>query len=283
MPRRIPTRQKKGIRPFRFESYGVKVEITGNDQSLIDEAGAVTHRSLLGELRTSRANSFHHRFELDRTAGGWLRMARDGERLSSGRSWRKFFKLFDAIIRVTIAESAPDRVFLHAGVVGWRGQAILMPGDSFQGKSTLVAELVRMGAEYYSDDFAVLDPGGRVHPFARPVSMRTDDGHFSTYEIGIKDLGGRPGREPIPVGLILFTFYKPEQRVWRPRTVSQGRALMDLLQFSLPLRRRPELSLSVLDRIVRTAAASVAGARGDAAAFAPRILKYADRVMRPKP
>jgi hypothetical protein len=31
-----------------------------------------------------------------------------------------------------------------------------------------VAELVRAGATYYSDEFAVLDSRGRVHPFPRP-------------------------------------------------------------------------------------------------------------------
>ncbi len=277
MHRRGPTKQLRGIRPFRFESYGVTVSITGNDQAIVDEAASVARRSLLNDLRTIRTHC-DHTFELNRSASGYLSLIRDGERLSTGRSRRKFFKLFDAVVRVTVAESAPDRVFVHAGVVGWHGKAILMPADSFQGKSTLVAELVRLGAEYYSDDFAVLDPKGRVHPFARPVSMRTDDGRYQAFELGLSDLGGRAGRSPIQVGLVLFTSYDPDQKSWRPRRVSKGRALIDLLQFSLPLRRRPEMSLRVLGEVVKSSVV-VSGTRGDAGEFARRLLKYAEAHM----
>ena len=67
---------------------------------------------------------------------------------------------------VHVANYAPDRVFVHAGVVAWRGRALVLPGTSFAGKTTLVAELVRAGAIYYSDEYAVLDEQGRVHPYS---------------------------------------------------------------------------------------------------------------------
>src|SRR6476646_7063652 len=51
--------------------------------------------------------------------------------------------------RHTVAALSPQRVFVHAGVVGLRGGAIVIPGASFSGKTTLVAELVRRGASYY--------------------------------------------------------------------------------------------------------------------------------------
>ena len=50
----------------------------------------------------------------------------------------------------------PDPVF--PTIVTWgRGRAIVIPGRTFSGKSTLVAELVRAGATYYSDEYAVED------------------------------------------------------------------------------------------------------------------------------
>ena len=71
-----------------------------------------------------------------------------------------------------VAERAPDHLFVHAGVVGWEGRAIVMPGASFAGKTTLVQAWLEAGATYYSDEFAVLDRAGRVHPFARPLAIR---------------------------------------------------------------------------------------------------------------
>ena len=49
----------------------------------------------------------------------------------------------------TVAQRSRQMLFVHAGVVGWRGLAIVIPGRSHTGKSTLVAELVWRGAVYY--------------------------------------------------------------------------------------------------------------------------------------
>jgi len=73
-----------------------------------------------------------------------------------------------------IALWARRRVFVHAGVVAWQGRAVLIPGRTLSGKSWLVRALVRAGAEYYSDEFAVLDARGRVHPY--PLPPREADG-----------------------------------------------------------------------------------------------------------
>jgi hypothetical protein len=66
-----------------------------------------------------------------------------------------------------VAENARRWIFVHAGVVAWRGQAIVIPGATQSGKTSLVAALVRAGAEYFSDEYAVFDARGRVHPLPR--------------------------------------------------------------------------------------------------------------------
>jgi hypothetical protein len=80
---------------------------------------------------------------------------------------------FESALRIRIAEMAPRRVFVHAGVVGRRNLAIILTGKSYTGKTTLVRELIRSGADYYSDEYAVLDAGGKVHPFLRPLEIRS--------------------------------------------------------------------------------------------------------------
>jgi hypothetical protein len=64
--------------------------------------------------------------------------------------------------------------FLYAGVVAWQGHAIVFPGRSLSGKTTLVREMLRLGATYYSDEFAVVDNSGLVHSFPRPLGIRED-------------------------------------------------------------------------------------------------------------
>src|SRR5205814_290720 len=101
-------------------------------------------------------------------------------------------------LRLFVAAQAKDRVFVHAGVVAARGGAIVIPGRTFTGKSTLVAALVEAGAAYYSDEYAVLDERGRVHPFAKPISIRGAHGGRGR-RLPVAALGGRAGTRPIKI------------------------------------------------------------------------------------
>jgi hypothetical protein len=71
-------------------------------------------------------------------------------------------------VYVYVAEHSQDRVFIHAGVVAVDGKAVVLPGKSHAGKSTLVWALVRAGATYYSDEYAVFDRKGEVYLFRCP-------------------------------------------------------------------------------------------------------------------
>ena len=67
----------------------------------------------------------------------------------------------------------------------------MLPAPSFGGKTTLVAALVRAGAIYYSDEFAVLDEQGFVHPYAKPLSIRGADNWQVNHSVA--SLGGVVG------------------------------------------------------------------------------------------
>lgn len=54
-------------------------------------------------------------------------------------------EVLDSQIRGHVALHAPDRVLVHAGVVGIGKSAIVIPGGSFSGRTTLVAEFIRAG------------------------------------------------------------------------------------------------------------------------------------------
>lgn len=78
----------------------------------------------------------------------------DSKKLTESLDVETMFELFESSLKLFVAEMAPERVFVHAGVIGWHGKAILIPGRSYSGKITLVSELVRAGASYYSDEYA---------------------------------------------------------------------------------------------------------------------------------
>jgi serine kinase of HPr protein (carbohydrate metabolism regulator) len=178
-------------------------------------------------------------------------------------------------LRLLVGEFARDRVFVHAGVVGWNGRAILIPGRSFTGKSRLTAAFVRAGARFYSDEYAVLSADGLVHPFAQPISIR-DEASFRGHPLTAEELGeGGIGTEPLIPGLVLVSRYK-QGAVWRARRLSPGRAMLDLLSNTLPARRRPAAALAALEQVV-VAAPSYRVTRGEADEAVPRALRLLER------
>ena len=180
------------------------------------------------------------------------------------------FERFESDLRLYVAERAPRRVFVHAGVVGWRGRAVVIPGPSMSGKTTLVAELVRAGADYYSDEYAVFDREGLVHPYARPLAVREGGGLRQTRK-AVEEFGGRAGEEPLPVGLVVVSRYE-RGAGWHPRRLTPGGCVLGLLSNTVPARRSPARALSALTKAAAGATA-LAGPRGGAASVAEAILR----------
>lgn len=172
-----------------------------------------------------------------------------------------------------VAERARRRIFVHAGVVGWEGKAILIPGSTMSGKTSLVAALLRAGATYYSDEYAVLDERGRVHPFPRRLSVREKEGALSTKRTAA-ELGALTGTTPIPVGLVAVTTYKEGAR-FRPRRQSEGRAVLELLAHTVPARRAPRRAFATLSRAV-SGVPVLKGARGEADRTASALIEHLD-------
>jgi hypothetical protein len=173
-------------------------------------------------------------------------------------------------LQLYVAEAAPRYLFVHAGVVGWRGRAIVMPGRSLSGKTSLVAALVRAGATYYSDEYAVFDRRGRVHPYARPLGVREQGPRARATKRPVETLGGRAGARPLPVALVLASEYKAGAR-WRPRVLSPGEGALALLAHTVAARREPERTLSLLQRVV-SGAELLQAVRGEAGPCAEHLL-----------
>lgn len=177
---------------------------------------------------------------------------------------------FESDVQLYVGILARRRIFVHAGVVEWQGKAIVIPGRSMSGKTTLTAELVRAGATYYSDEYAVLDARGRVHPYPRLLGMRTP-GEGEQTKVRAEELGGKVGVKPLPIGMIVVSQYENGAR-WRPKKLSAGQGALEVLANTVPARIRPEESLTSIQQAVRNASI-VKGRRGEAKETAQIILE----------
>jgi hypothetical protein len=144
---------------------------------------------------------------------------------------------------------------VHAGAVLWNGRALLLPGPTHSGKSSLVAELLKRGATYFSDEYALIDSEGRAHPYPRPLLLR--NGCPDQLPMLPSEWNAPVGDTPAPIGWILSLAYQPSY-AWTVAPISQSEALLILLQ-NTPhvLAKSPDL-VEVFQRAVARSAWSAA-------------------------
>lgn len=259
-----------------FLSYGLRVGVRVDDRKLLRR---VTERLPPGS-KQSPVPVVDHLYSL--VVGGSERNDRvrrlslaywNITRIARSRDFNEVLDAFESHLQLTVAEHAPRRVFVHSGVVGWKGKAILFPGLSYTGKSTLVRHLIRAGATYYSDEYAVLDERGRVHPYPRPLGVRQPNS-FEAKKVRPEKLGARIGSKPLRVGLVVSTNYKLGSR-WRPRRITRGKGVLELLANTVSARSQPELALTALPKALASAQI-FKGVRGEASEAVERILALLD-------
>lgn len=258
-----------------FTSHGARIGIRATDAALLEQLPphlppswkpapspiVDSLYSLVGGGSATRTRA--KRFNLLYNGAGRLARTLDLEELLA---------TLESDLHFEVALAARRRLFVHAGVVGWGGRAIVIPGRSRSGKSTLVAALVKAGATYFSDEYAVFDSRGRVYPYAIPLSLRaTDDG--PSRAIRADSLGGPVATGSLPVGIVVVTEYRPGSH-WRPRPRTPARGMLALLANTVLARIRPAFALDTLRQVV-TDSSILLGTRGEAEDMIDRLLQRA--------
>ena len=266
---------------FSFSTYGVRVGVRSNNTSVLDRV----QEALPGKWKETKLTEVDRLYSFFTTGvNGHGTAKRSGQlygdhvRLARTPDFERMLEAFDSDFRLFVAEFASHHVFVHAGAVGWKGQGIIVPGRSYSGKSTLVAELVRAGASYYSDEYAVIDSQGRLHPFVKPIELRDED-TYQQSKVSLEDIGGRAGTKPLPISLVLMTKFKEGAR-WRPRKLTRGKGVLELLSNTVSARRDPQRAFESLERVV-AGADVLQGVRGQAADVVPAILKRLHKSTNP--
>jgi hypothetical protein len=240
-----------------FEAYGTQLRICTNSRELLD------HIALMlppGSRRRPRSSKQHVLGLLDEGNGIYSIYRPDGACIHDAPGQEYALIMLESQIEAHIAHDATEFVFIHAGVVADGGRAIVIPGRSFSGKTTLVRALVDAGALYYSDEFAALDQTGRVLPYAKRLNVRRP--HEGTDDYSVEQLGGVAGVEPLRMGLLIATRFRPGAE-WQPRQLTAGAGALAMLEHAVPAQARPEQTLRVL-KMALQGAVILEGERGEA-------------------
>lgn len=233
-----------------FVSHGVRLGIRVNDAAVMDRlpaflppgsvpsTSAVVHDlySLIVGSNGPRSNVRRYNLLYEGSA-----------RLARTMDLEQVFEALQEHLHLLLAIRAPRRLFVRAGVVGWRGRAVIIPGDHAPGITSIVSALVRAGATYYSNMYAVLDTRGRVHAYPTPLADGAAQAPLRTPRSPTR-------RKPLPVGLIAVVTGEPGPS--RPsRELSSAQAALALLRHTVASRVRPAFALDVLGRSVSGAVA----------------------------
>jgi hypothetical protein len=255
-------------REFAFEAYGARVGIRTAERVDVD-----VHSLLPPLARPIGFDALDSIFDVGvvpSSSQPRYRLSRDGARIGDSRDLEKVTRALGSELHFRVALSARGLLFVHAGVVRVDGAALVIPGRSLAGKSSLVLGLVGAGAEYFSDEYAVFDPEGRVHPYPKPLSERQAHGPPRVHSP--ESLGWRTDQpsESAALGLVVVTEFRDGVR-WNPRRITPAEAMMALFDNTLVARSHPEFALRVLAAAV-SGAGGVAGDRPEADRVAGALL-----------
>jgi hypothetical protein len=261
-------RKQTTARGLVFEAFGVPIELLTDDSEVEHRLLEVLPPGWRPCPRSDEATSF----ALRHAGNDGYAVIVGGTTLMDHGTLEVAVGMLDSRVRLHIGAHATDWIFVHAGVVARDGRTLLLPGESFSGKSTLVRALVEQGAVYYSDEYAVLGQDGRVHPYPRPLRIRTAT---ANEDRDVASLGGVVGTQPAEIGMVAVTRYRPGSE-WQPRALPRGQGAALMLTNVVAANLRPRESLQVLTRAVG-AATVLESDRGEAGPVAAALLRMLGR------
>ncbi len=211
----------------------------------------------------SPTDSSDHQYELRDTSGVLVAAAGPDDLMTCLQNW----------LDREVAYRATHVTAVHAGVVAWGERAVMLPAPSGAGKTTLVAALLERGARYYSDELALLDPDGWVHPYPRRLMVRDHLGRSRATPP--EAFGAQTGITALRVGVILDLRFEAAAGL-RLDPLPASEAVLLLLANTA---HRLSSAHAVPPALLKAAAgaASYRGRRGNAQDAADAILRLMER------
>ncbi len=256
-----------------FVVFGVGFELQCEDEILLQRLVDALVAFFPLKLRPVGTERAEHSFKLVRSRGVFQVDSPYGGG-PVGRDESAAIRHLRNLVRICVASNAKRHLFIHAGVVGVDDRAVLLPGDSHCGKTTLVKELVSLGATYYSDEYAVIDRKGSVLPFAKPLSVRGIEGPEIQTDVAPHALGATIGTRTLRVGAVMFVQYRPRAR-WKPDRLSEAQGRLLLIPHAIGLANRPKRGLNFLENAL-SGVTFWASERGEVSVAARKLLQTLD-------
>lgn len=262
-----------------LRSYGVEVIVESDNEKIFEHVKSIAKVALVGRVSFEEPDgkSDRPKYSFLTDDNGQVRFAIAD--VSSGDFKENdigFDRYLNGAFRSHIAANAKNWVFIHAGVVEWKGKALIFPGHSHKGKTTLVSELIRLGAGYMSDEYAVIDQDGLIYPFERDLGVRPGS-QEAPVPTDPAEFGGKRRLDPVEPGMVLFTGFV-ENGVWNPAPITVGQAMLAAVPEVIPMSFNTEFVLKVLNTTFKRAIL-VRSDRGDARDTAPKILDLFESFM----
>lgn len=159
----------------RYRAMGTVFAVTTDDDGVVEELQAILNSLASsgdeggGPFGNPPLRSYHLRRPPE--DGRWWRLYLDGTRIhrSSSRGAAVDHLLWH-LNRMAVLSCPGDTVFHAAAAAGPSG-AVLLPGVSNAGKSTLVTGLVESGLDYLSDEAVLLDAHGVLWPYPKAIDL----------------------------------------------------------------------------------------------------------------
>ncbi|GAC1528163.1 MAG: hypothetical protein NVS2B16_35960 [Chloroflexota bacterium] len=216
--------------------YGIRLMVRATSTALWDDVQAALPPGHTIYAGTSRNLTYSIIWGAESDHAGDHRLYRDATCVYRTRDPHALLHALQSEASWQVAVHATQGMFIHAGAVTYGGRAILLPGTSGAGKSTLVSKLLALGATYYSDEYGVIDPQGRLRPFPCLVTLK--DRPNGARRLRPDEFGGATGHAPAAVALVAFPTYVPGTTLHVER-LARSQAALYLLEHMPAARLNP--------------------------------------------
>ncbi len=218
-------------------------------------------------------------FRMDERAEGIIILRDDSSEITAD-SVETAIPLLQSAIDESVVGRSAEVAFVHAGVVAVGNAGVLLPGISHAGKSTLVAELVRLGATYFSDEYAVIGVDGSVYPYPRAIMLR--NGVPVQRPVLPAEMAAVVGTGSVFPLLVLMLRYV-EGEHFQVRRITHAESLMILLQSTPQVLADSPHIFQPLSRVAASAV-TFSGVRGEASQAAQHIFALVTQhTLEPRP